>query len=297
MLVIDKVLSKRNIATSPSGIRVFFLFFAITIGSVHTWAAITSSSMNPDGIAYLDIGDAYLRGDWANAINPTWSPLYSWILGLVLYLVQPSMEWEFPTVHLVNFAIFLLALISFFFFWRQLSQYRQQTTLDSDVTIPNWAWLSIGYILFIWVTLSLINIWAVTPDMLMAVFVLIAAGLVVRIRQNSNKISPYILLGSVLGFGYLAKTIMFPLAFVFLWIVLFTPGNLRLAAPRTAIALLIFLLIALPYVALISNVHNGFTIGEAGTLTYLRCVNNIPCPHWQGEPESFGAPLHSSRLI
>jgi hypothetical protein len=31
--------------------------------------------MNPaDGISYLDIGDAYWRGDWHMAINAFWSP-------------------------------------------------------------------------------------------------------------------------------------------------------------------------------------------------------------------------------
>jgi hypothetical protein len=62
------------------------MLLAILLGVVHAWAAISSHSMNADGIAYLDIGDAYLRGDWANAINPVWSPLYSWILGLVCSL-------------------------------------------------------------------------------------------------------------------------------------------------------------------------------------------------------------------
>lgn len=61
---------------------------AVALGGVHTLAAVRQHSMNADGIVYLDIGDAYLRGDWAVAINPVWSPLYSWVLGLVVRIRQ-----------------------------------------------------------------------------------------------------------------------------------------------------------------------------------------------------------------
>src|SRR5690606_16359423 len=60
--------------------RVFWLF-GIVMAALHAWAAAQAYSMNADGIAYLDIGDAYMRGDWDVAVNPVWSPLYSWIIG------------------------------------------------------------------------------------------------------------------------------------------------------------------------------------------------------------------------
>ena len=77
-------------------VRPLFRILAISLAGLHTWAAITSQSMNADGIAYLDIGDAYFRADWENAINPVWPPLYSWLLGLVNAVFEPSMIWNFP---------------------------------------------------------------------------------------------------------------------------------------------------------------------------------------------------------
>src|SRR5262245_31136988 len=71
-----------------------FRLLAVALGGLHTWAAISRFSMNPDGIAYLDMADAYMRGDWRAAINPVWSPLYAWLLGPVMRLVQPTMRWE-----------------------------------------------------------------------------------------------------------------------------------------------------------------------------------------------------------
>ncbi len=80
-------------------------------------------AMWPDGVNYLEMGDAYLRGDWNAAINGLWSPLYSWILALAMLLFKPSIYWEFPLVHVVNFVIYLVALASFQFFLHELVRY------------------------------------------------------------------------------------------------------------------------------------------------------------------------------
>jgi hypothetical protein len=151
----------------------------------------------------------------------------------------------------------------------------------TEQSLPGWGWLAVGYALFIWVALSLIAIWSVTPDMLMAALVLLAAGLVVRIRRGQTGWPSFLLLGFVLGLSYLAKTIMFPLGFVFLAIAWLASGELRRAAPRTVAGLLVFLAICLPFILAISRSYGSFTIGEAGTITYLRHVNGQTNPHWQ----------------
>jgi len=48
-------------------IRFVFYFIAILLGAIQAWN--TRFYMTPDGISYLDIGDAYLRGDWNTAFN------------------------------------------------------------------------------------------------------------------------------------------------------------------------------------------------------------------------------------
>src|SRR5215213_7406828 len=92
---------------------------AVLVGLLHTAIAIQDQSMNEDGISYLDLGDAYVAGNW-RPINSVWSPLYPLILGAVLRLVRPSLHWEFTVVQLVNLGIYLLALICFEFFWREI---------------------------------------------------------------------------------------------------------------------------------------------------------------------------------
>lgn len=58
-----------------------------------------------------------------------------------------------------------------------------------------------------------------------------------------------------------------------------------------------FLMISLPFILLISEKEGKLTIGEAGTITYLRYVNGIPFPHWQGDPDSGIGPIHPSRIV
>ena len=59
-------------------IRVTGWLAAIVLGGVQAWAG--RFPVGEDGVSYLDIADSYLRGDWHNAINAYWSPMYSWLL-------------------------------------------------------------------------------------------------------------------------------------------------------------------------------------------------------------------------
>ena len=55
-----------------------------------------------DGLSYLDIGDAYWRRDWANAINGYWSPLYAWITGAAIRAFHPSAQVEGIVIHVAD---------------------------------------------------------------------------------------------------------------------------------------------------------------------------------------------------
>ncbi len=275
-----------------------FLGLAIGLGLLHAWAAATSHSMNADGINYLDMGDAYMRGDWEMALDSVWSPLYAWVLGAVMRLVDPSVYLEFPVVHAVNFAIYLIALLCFIYFWRQVMRYHKARTAEEGMAVlPDWALWGLGYTLFIASSLVLIEIWSVTPDMLMAVFVYLASALVLRIRLRDSRWRTFILLGIVLGFGYLAKALMFPVSFLFLAAALFAVRDLRMGIPRILAAFFVFILICVPYIAALTTSKGEFGVSGAGKFTYAKHVNGVPFAHWQGEVPGNGTPVHPSRQI
>jgi hypothetical protein len=157
--------------------------------------------------------------------------------------------------------------------------------------------LTLGYLIFTICSLHLIKIWAVTPDLLMSAFVYLAAGVIVRLRLGIVSRLNFVLLGLVLGLGYLAKAIMFPLALAFLVAGFFSVKEKRAAARGAGCALLVFLVVTLPYVALISNVRGKATLGDAGRLTYAKHVNRVQYPHWQGDSLGNGTPKNPSRKI
>ena len=278
-------------------LRNFLRVAVLALGAAHAWAAISRQSMNEDGISYLDMGDAYLRGDWGMAVNSVWSPLYSWILGTAGALVEPSLHWEFPLVHLVNFGIFAVTLVAFEFLWRELGRPLRRE-IDGEISLPEWAWISVGYALFAWAMLSLIRLWAVEPDMLAAALLFLAGGLLLRIVFGQASTLSFVLFGVVLGIGYLAKTAMFPVAWVFLGLAFLGQRGRPRAGARSALAVLSFLVVAGPFVALLSASKGRPTIGEAGRLTYVRSVNGVPYPHWRpGTSVELGTPAHPARLV
>jgi hypothetical protein len=285
----DKMLRRVNL------VRLLCRAGAVLLGALHSASAATYQMMNPDGIAYLDIADRYVQGDFRSAVNAVWSPMYSWALSPVVAMSSGSTTIEFSLVHLANLVIYLVALTAFEFFWRQVSAAAHGRSIP-DGSFPPWAWTLYGYLLFVWVSLELISISAVTPDLLMSALLYVAAGLVARIRVVGASASAFAMLGMVLGLAYLSKSVMFPLSLVIIAIAVAPIKSAPMRAVRTALALAMFAATAGPFVALISEAKGRFTFGEAGHLTYLKVMNGVPYAHWQGYPGEM--PLkHPSRRI
>lgn len=253
------------------------------------------------GVSYLDMGDAFFRGDWPTAINGFWSPLYSVPLGLAIRIAKPSAWFEFPLVHIVNYAIYLCALIAFDFFLTELVRVRRARALsriDEGPAAPSdWAWQMLGYTLFIWSSLGLITLATTAPDMLVSVFVYLALGQLMRIRRGAHSFSGFFSLGLVLGIGCLAKAPMLPLSVIFILVGGCYIGGLRKALPRVTMAVLGLVLAAGPYATALSTFKGRLTFGESGKLNYLWHVNRIPFFNWQGGDTRFGVPAHPTRKI
>jgi hypothetical protein len=215
------------------------------------------------------------------AINAYWSPLYAGLLGLGMRLFTPSPYWELTVAHVVNFFVFVWALGCFDFFLRQLirHQYSQAARYaEGYSTLPEWAWLVLGYTLFLWSALRWIGLGTLTPDLCVAGFFSLAVGLLFRLRGGAAGWLTWALLGVVLGLGYLAKAQMFPIAFVFLAVGLFAVGDLRRAMPRVLLAALLFALTAGPYVVALSTARR-LTLATAA-ISYVVCQQPFS-HHWQ----------------
>lgn len=281
-------------------LRVAFWIIAGVTGFLQIWSL--DHIIWADTLSYLDSGDLLWRGDFANAITNHWSPGYPFLLGLALKILHPVGFWEVAVVKLVDMIDFLFAVGGFDFFVNQFCRYHERYA-DADnrgtkLMVPRVALASIAYMLFLWATATLLPAWNSTPDTLLMGIVFLAFGLLLKIRMGANGFRSFAILGVVLGFGYLIKAPMFPVAVMFMGIAFLLVGDLRKAVPRILLCLGIFALIAAPLVIRLSELAGGLTFGKSGAWNYARTVNGIALPyHWHGQPPGTGTPLHPTRII
>jgi hypothetical protein len=242
--------------------------------------------MNPDGIAYLDMGDAYLRGDWSTALRSHWSPLYAWLLGAAMRLVKPAPNAEFPLVHLVNLVIYVLALAAF-------------AVLMHEVRgrgLPGWAVVSVGYGAFVWCALQYMPLSLVTPDLLVSALVFAICGVVLRISRGPSARAATVL-GILLGLGFLAKAPMLPLGVVFLIVSTLVIAERPKRIPHLTWGSLGLVAVAAPFIVALSLANGRLTLSDSAMLNYLWRIDGAPFVHWQGGPGGIGQPLHHSTLL
>jgi hypothetical protein len=249
--------------------RLLFWVIAVSSGAYQAWTY--RFWIEPDGVNYLDIAANYLHHDWASAINPYWSPLYSWLLAGTFYLIRASAYWESTLLHILNFAVFLVALRCGEFLIAEVVSAREADSL------PAWALWWIGYCILVFVSLFMISVYVDTPDLCVSALVYFDTGLLLRIRSKRASRSTFVLFGLILGVAYLAKTVMFLVAFAFL----FAAGRSR----RIALSLGCFAAISLPWILLLSHAEKRLTYGDAGWSNYCFYV------------ASSGTPIHPPRIV
>jgi len=271
------------------------------LGFFHTWAN-RHYLTNADAMSYLDIAEAYLRGDWSKAVNSYWSPLYSWVIAGGLLLIKPSPYWKFSVLHLINFFIYIFTFGCFGFFIRELIRFHRNRTGEElgqskFVTFPDWGWLGLGYSIFIWSTLYLIKVSLESPDLLLAGFVYLSSGILLLIHRRKESWFPFVFLGTSLGLGYLTKTVMLPLSLAFLAAAALSVQGIRKSLPRITLTLGTMLLVISPFVSAISLAKGRLTLGDSGRLNYLWAIEGIPPRHWQGQDDSNGRPRHRTQKL
>ena len=80
----------------------------------------------------------------------------------------------------------------------------------------------------------------VTPDLCVAIFVYLDAGLLLTLRTGANLKAPAFLLGLTLGLGYSAKAILFPMGLFFIALAFLLSNNKRKIVVPLVMTFLIF---------------------------------------------------------
>jgi hypothetical protein len=278
--------------TRAASTRIVFWCAVLVLGFAQAWSS--RMTVVNDTISYLDMGDYIFAGQWSTAISGQWQPLYAAVLGLAISTIKPSTYWEYPVVHLVVFGIFLFAACCFDRLLSELIALKNEGSSVEDLTVPAWAWRTIGYTLFLWSTISLVRVTETNPDMLALAFSLLASSFVVSIARGRAAWPTFLMLGLVLGLSYLTKPIMFPISLVTLTVVCFVHVRSRRTTMQFAVAALVFLAVATPFIAALSMNRGRLTFSDAGHYNIL--LHKAPYVHWQGD-QSSGPLLHPTRQI
>jgi hypothetical protein len=273
-------------------VRVGFWCAAVLLGALHSWA--NRHTMSNDGVSFLDLSDAWLSGDWRHAVNGVWSPMYAWLIAFERLVLHPSVYWEYGSVQLLNFLVFLASAAAFEFL---LKGCRGRLA----PRMPEPAWRSVAYVLFLWSALDVIRISTTNGDTLVAVAVYLVAGLLLRIEGEGPTWGRLGALGLVLGLGYLAKAVIFPFGILVLGVTTLILGRRSSRGwrllPRMAGSAGVMLVVAAPYIAALSRAEGHLTFSETGRLNYAFDVNGVPDRHWRGYPPGSGRARHPTRQL
>jgi hypothetical protein len=223
------------------------------------------------------------------------------LLATAVRLFHVSPEHEIYALQGVNVVLYAGMLTAFGFLLRQIIQGNRHHYGSSDrqaiAQLSACGIIALGYTLVAWAASYWLSLWLVSPDVLVTAFFFLAAAIVLRIRTRLANWRRFVALGFVLGMGYLAKAIMFPLAFIFLTVAALVSGSLRRNVQFIMVGVMTFAVIAAPLAIAISIKAGRPTFGESGRDTYLWEVNGVSLKYWRGDDPKTGTPKHPVRLL
>jgi hypothetical protein len=256
-----------------------------------------------DTVSYLDMGDELFAGRVSGLVNGTWGPAYALILATWLRFLHVGPEWEYPAIHALLWLVLLACLCCFDWFLVQLFQFKARllaeegNRADEVSPVPEKSLTIIAYAIFGWAILFLIGVEETNPDILLALFFILASACVLWIHNRASATGRAIALGAAIAGGYLTKAVMLPLGLVLIAAAASAAVGWRGRVRIASAALLTTALLSLPYIVGLSVQRGRFTTNETGTYNYAIAVQGVTYQHWQGETPGAGRPLHPTRKL
>ncbi len=199
-----------------------------------------------DGISYISVARHYLAGDWHDAVNLYWGPLYSWLLAIPLALGASGVT----ATRVVCFAAGLLALCAFA---RLIALFELSPFVSR---------------LCLWIAAAMIFAFSLRdePDLLIAAFLLLYFGWIFDARY-SGRARAGLLCGLFGGLAFLTKSygfVFFAGHFTLMNAVHSTRSPRRAVLRNFALGCAVFAALAAPWIAAISHKYGHPTIGTTG---------------------------------
>ena len=227
------------------------------------------------GIGYLDMADAWLRGDYRTAINSHWSPGLSGVIAAAKVLFRIEVRQEFLLFPALNLLAFILSIFSLDFLARGILRLpiAGQRPIDSRALFV----LAFSVNLALATQASLLR--SHTPDMFVCALVYLVSGLVLRIRGGDARLRCFLGLGALIGGGFLLKAIMLPLGLVDLAVAAVAARPLLSGwgpvSRRVLVALLPIVVLVGGWSGALTQKYGRFTWGDAGRDSFHFEVNGV----------------------
>jgi hypothetical protein len=210
--------------------------------------------ISPDSTSYISLAQKYLAGDFQNAINGIWAPLYTWLLIPLLFIgIAPLLASVCLTVF---FGLLTLVVVRSFLHKFELPESISLTILVALVPVLLSFALSDS-----------------PPDSLVVFFLMLYFNQLFEDKYSSNKWSG-IKCGIHGAFAYYSKAFALPffLAHFVIWngIRYFRNRAERKELSRSfACGIGAFLILTIPWIGAISHKYERLTFSTAGKFNYL----------------------------
>src|ERR1700733_996787 len=221
-----------------------------------------------DEISYLNIGEAFLRGDGSHFLNGTWGPLYGVASAVALHVMPSGYPRE--ALKVLNLCTLLLVL------WGAIAI--SNRILRSQGTVSSEARLVSVFFTFavLWVCLDVLAVFRETPDLMLTAVVIASALVYLRLFDSSSKAGyiPALTVGVLGAAGYYLKQSYLPVALLFLVVLAWPPARPGIRVLRGVLAGPAFVLLILPWMAGLSIREGHPTMGGNSKFNYFVNVEN-----------------------
>ena len=232
--------------------------------------------INPDGISYISIAQKYLAGNFHDAVNGYWGPLFSWLLVPFLFLgVEPLLATKILTL-IIGLPIFMI-----------------MSSLARQFSLSVWTRRVILFSL-IPIVLSF-SMYTITPDLLVTCLLLVYFHTIFHPNYHST-IKQGALCGLWGGIAYLAKAYAFPFFishFLLMNILHYFRHDSREGKNKILIncfcGFVVFGIVSGAWIAVISAKYHRLTFSTAGSI-------NMSMIKYSRGPQGFVAPPNPTAI-
>jgi 4-amino-4-deoxy-L-arabinose transferase-like glycosyltransferase len=275
---------------SSSKVKKLLIAYLLLLVPI-SWLAAKYQTYQVDGdsVAYMDIADLLRSHTWAGVVNGYWHPLYPACLALAQVLFHPTRWNELGAFIWINEGIFLISIVAMLVFVDALIKLRTRMWPSADQDAAGAPLLSLNAMRLL--GLGLLTIAAgrelapafVKPDALLQMLMLLAFAMLLQaLATESLVFAP--LMGFFFGLAYLTKSFAFLVALLSIAVMLIFQAwlqgrTLRRVATGGALGLVVFAVVAGPYMGALSKQKGRFDFGDSGALNYAWYVSGTAKMH------------------